>query len=41
MSRPAYGSELTDQRFPRVSGDEPEFNAATSADAVFSPRERG
>ena len=41
MSRRALASCGRVFSFPRVSGDEPEFNAATSADAVFSPRERG
>ena len=28
-------------RFPRVSGDEPESNSQGGGVAVFSPRERG
>ena len=28
-------------RFPRVSGDEPQYTINVTADMLFSPRERG
>ena len=31
----------TGQRFPRVSGDEPQISLDAWRDGVFSPRERG
>ena len=31
----------TDERFPRVSGDEPWSETVLSVDPLFSPRERG
>ena len=41
MSRSQASVSLTWNRFPRVSGDEPETEMLTNITDVFSPRERG
>ena len=41
MSPGKFLKVTTDQRFPRVSGDEPLALALDSVQAEFSPRERG
>ena len=41
MSRFAVGVANNEQRFPRVSGDEPGGELYPDADLTFSPRERG
>ena len=41
MSRRRPAHAFAEQRFPRVSGDEPVLGRQTVAQIVFSPRERG
>ena len=41
MSPKETGNEHLPDRFPRVSGDEPAGEAATTGTIEFSPRERG
>ena len=41
MSRTSAGRMGHANRFPRVSGDEPEQEATDGAQAPFSPREQG
>ena len=41
MSREVTAALGINQRFPRVSGDEPRSIAASAHRAAFSPRERG
>ena len=41
MSRLAVGVANKEERFPRVSGDEPPARSEASSPAWFSPRERG
>ena len=41
MSPAAEWEERDDDRFPRVSGDEPLSTTADQAVFAFSPRERG
>ena len=41
MSPLSDASLMSGMRFPRVSGDEPEFLTRSSVTSKFSPRERG
>ena len=41
MSRNPPMSDLQTRGFPRVSGDEPNFEFPDISHALFSPRERG
>ena len=41
MSRRAYHGEPVQGCFPRVSGDEPEYQELGTLLGAFSPRERG
>ena len=41
MSRTKTMSNFNAWRFPRVSGDEPDFDLLDLLDETFSPRERG
>ena len=41
MSPRVRKSKLTDRRFPRVSGDEPDARYVVVNGDEFSPRERG
>ena len=41
MSRPRRSSNVSQDRFPRVSGDEPTFLVDGRPRQLFSPRERG
>ena len=41
MSRPGLRLSSTNERFPRVSGDEPQLSATPTVKGEFSPRERG
>ena len=41
MSLPVMITDLPLERFPRVSGDEPELFIREQTQFLFSPRERG
>ena len=41
MSPVRFENKITVERFPRVSGDEPEVTAIEAFTHKFSPRERG
>ena len=41
MSPADSGARFSEAGFPRVSGDEPLYDAIDAANQAFSPRERG